>query len=405
MKKKVFIIIAVLIIILGTAGLIGHKYYVSKELYLDITKKVVVSLNDEVYNTAGVKKIINGKVVDKKEVVDTSKVGVQKITLTIKDYFKKNKKVSYEVEVKDTVAPVIEFKNKLTTEYDTKIDLLKGVVAKDDYDEEVEVSVVGEYDLKKAGEYNLQYVAKDSSGNETKEDFVLVVKEKVVEVPKVEEKPAKEDNSNNNQNTTPAVVNSDGSFTTSKGFHGETRNGVTYVNGILIANKTYSLPSTYNPGGLLGEFNDAFATMKSAAANEGISLNIGSGLRTYATQKSTYAYWVSKYGKAEADRISARPGHSEHQTGLAADIYGHDKTLYLDQAWINTSEGQWLNNNCYKYGFIIRYPKGKEGETGYSYEPWHIRYIGNVEIAQILYNGGNWISLESYLGITSKYSN
>ena len=68
----------------------------------------------------------------------------------------------------------------------------------------------------------------------------------------------------------------------------------------------------------------------------------------------------------------------------------------------NTSEGQWLNNNCYKYGFIIRYPKGKESITGYIYEPWHIRYVG-VDVATQLYNGGNWITLEEYLGIDSKY--
>ena len=76
--------------------------------------------------------------------------------------------------------------------------------------------------------------------------------------------------------------------------------------------------------------------------------------------------------------------------------------LYLNQEWINTSEGQWLNNNCYKYGFIIRYPRGKEGITGYIYEPWHIRYVG-VDVATQLYNGGNWITLEEYLGIDSKY--
>ena len=105
---------------------------------------------------------------------------------------------------------------------------------------------------------------------------------------------------------------------------------------------------------------------------------------------------------AAADTYSARPGHSEHQTGLAADIKGPNNNLYLDQRWINTSEGQWLNNNCYKYGFIIRYPSGKESITGYIYEPWHIRYVG-TEVATQLYNGGNWITLEEYLGIDSKY--
>lgn len=165
---------------------------------------------------------------------------------------------------------------------------------------------------------------------------------------------------------------------------------------MLIANKTYALPSSYAPGSLLNTFMDAFYNMQSAATNEGISLSIISGYRSYTTQQNLYQNYVNRDGKALADTYSARAGHSEHQTGLAADINS------LDQGFINTFEGKWLNDNCYKYGFIIRYPKGKENITGYMYEPWHIRYVG-IEMATSLYNNGNWISLEEYLGITSKY--
>ena len=405
LKKKVIIpIVLVLLIALVIGGVIGvKKYYKSKELLVVISKKIDVSLGDKVYNTDAVKKIINGKVVNKREVINTDKVGIQKIKLTIEDYFKKTKEYSFEVNVKDTVAPEIQAKEKLTTEYDTKIDLLKDVTATDNYDKEIEVKVEGDYDLKKAGEYKLQYVAKDSSGNETKKDVVLIVKEKVVEVPKVVEKPTT-NNSNNqtqNNNSEPApsapVVNQDGSFTTSKGFHGETRNGITYIDGVLIANKTYALPKSYAPGGLTGETSKAFNTMKSAAAQEGISIWVASGFRSYDLQNRLWTNRKNKNGIAFADAGTARPGHSEHQTGLAMDIN------MVDDAFENTAAGQWLFKNAYKYGFILRYPRGKTGETGYKYESWHYRYVG-VDLATKLYNGGNWITLENYFGITSQYN-
>ena len=142
---------------------------------------------------------------------------------------------------------------------------------------------------------------------------------------------------------------------------------------------------------------NAFNKMQADAATQGIELSIVSGYRSYSRQNTLYNNYVARDGKVAADTYSARAGHSEHQTGLAADI----NSLY--QSFINTVEGQWLNNNCYKYGFIIRYPQGKESITGYMYEPWHIRYVG-VDIATKLYNNGNWLSLEEYLGITSVYN-
>ncbi len=414
LKKRVIIpIVLVLLIALVICGVIGvKKYYKSKELLVVISKKIDVSLGDKVYNTDAVKKIINGKVVDKKEVINTDKVGVQKIKLTIEDYFKKTKDYSFEVNVKDTVAPEIQAKEKLTTEYDTKIDLLKDVTATDNYDKEIEVKVEGDYDLKKAGEYKLQYIAKDSSGNETKKEVVLVVKEKVVETPKIVEKPVT-NNSNNqtqNNNSEPApsapVVNQDGSFTTSKGFHGETRNGVTYIDGVLIANKTYALPKSYAPGGLTGETRAAADKLTAGARGAGYSIKVQSGFRSYDTQQNIYNRYVRERGKASADTFSARPGHSEHQTGLAFDVCessGKYKNACINSNFDSTEEAKWLSENAYKYGFILRYPNGKTNETGYKYESWHLRYVG-VDLATKLYNGGNWITLENYFGITSQYN-
>ena len=185
--------------------------------------------------------------------------------------------------------------------------------------------------------------------------------------------------------------------TTSKGYKIEKNNGVYYINGILVVNKTYDLPSTYNPGGLLTEFSTAFNKLKSAAANDGIKIWIQSGFRSYNTQVNLYNRYVARDGKAAADRYSARAGHSEHQTGLAADLNE------ISDTFGETKAGKWLSDNCWKYGFILRFPKGKESETGYMYESWHFRYLGDVELAKKLYNNGNWLTLESYLGIDSKY--
>ena len=168
---------------------------------------------------------------------------------------------------------------------------------------------------------------------------------------------------------------------------------ITYINGILIANKTYPLPTTYNPG-VDPVANTALQEMFAAAKTEGLELFVRSGFRSYTTQKNLYNKYVARDGQAQADRYSARPGYSEHQTGLSFDINK------ANSSFEGTPEAIWLAENCYKYGFIIRYPQGKEHITGYIYEPWHIRYLG-VDIATAVYNSG--LCLEEYLGITSKY--
>ena len=136
--------------------------------------------------------------------------------------------------------------------------------------------------------------------------------------------------------------------------------------------------------------------MKEDAKNNNINIYVISGFRSYERQNTLYNNYVNRDGKEKADTYSARPGHSEHQSGLAADINS------LSQSFENTNEGKWLNENCYKYGFIIRYPKGKEDITGYIFEPWHIRYVG-YELSSKLYNNGNWITMEEYFNIDSKY--
>lgn len=299
----------------------------------------------------------------------------------------RNKKIELFLEVIDDENPTIEGVEDITIYVNEEVDLFENITTGDNSHDEISLNVNGKYDTSKVGEYLLSYVATDKSGNETVKDFKLIVKEK--EVPKV--------TTNKTPNNSTSVTENIVIGTSSKGYTIKRVNGIYYVNDILVANKTYALPSSYAPGGLLNTFLNAFYSMQADAASQGISLSIISGYRSYSTQNTLYNNYVNRDGKALADTYSARPGHSEHQTGLAVDINS------LNQSFINTPEGKWLNNNCYKYGFIIRYPQGKESITGYMYEPWHIRYVG-VDVATALYNDGNWISLEEYLGITSKYS-
>ena len=175
----------------------------------------------------------------------------------------------------------------------------------------------------------------------------------------------------------------------------EERDGFTYVNGILIVNKSYSIPKNFDPAGIAPEVQAAFDAMKAAALEDGIQLTIISGYRPYRQQDSTYHNYAARDGKEAADRYSARPGHSEHQTGLAMDLNS------LSSGFGDTEAGKWIAAHCAEYGFILRYPQGKEEETGYMYEPWHIRYL-NVELAEAITESG--LSLEEYLGIQSVYA-
>ncbi|MDE6834688.1 MAG: D-alanyl-D-alanine carboxypeptidase family protein, partial [Ruminococcus sp.] len=170
-------------------------------------------------------------------------------------------------------------------------------------------------------------------------------------------------------------------------------NGLTYINGILIANKSYALPASYNPG-MDATTVRQFGELSSSASKEGLNIYMSSGYRSYDYQNTLYNNYVSWHGKVSADTFSARPGHSEHQTGLAIDVND------ISDSFANTPEAVWLAQHAHEYGFIIRYPKGKENITGYQYEPWHIRYLG-VETATAVYNSG--LTLEEYLGIDSYY--
>ena len=188
----------------------------------------------------------------------------------------------------------------------------------------------------------------------------------------------------------------DFSFLTEKGFIAKRENGVTSIDGVKIANKTFTLPEDYGSE-ITQETVRAFDRMQTDAQADDIDIFIRSDYRSYFDQKIVYQEYVDKHGRKEADRYSARPGHSEHQLGDSIDIN------YTDDSFADTPEGKWIDKNCYKYGFIIRYPYGKMKESMYIFEPWHLRYVG-TKLAKRLYNGGDWITLEEYFGIDSTYT-
>ena len=160
-------------------------------------------------------------------------------------------------------------------------------------------------------------------------------------------------------------------------------------NEIVVANKHYPMSKDYNPG----ENPTAKAELlKLIAAMQQAGFPISdhySGFRSYETQVKLYQDYVNQDGKAEADRYSARPGYSEHQTGLAFDLIGTNGNLVTEE-----KAAQWLLDHAADYGFVVRYLKGKEKETGYMAEEWHLRYVGK-EAKDIAASG---LSLEEYYG-------
>ncbi|KQQ05294.1 MULTISPECIES: M15 family metallopeptidase [unclassified Rathayibacter] len=133
---------------------------------------------------------------------------------------------------------------------------------------------------------------------------------------------------------------------------------------------------------------DALVSLFSAASTEaGLSLAVQSAYRSYDTQVSVYAGWVSTRGQAGADATSARPGHSEHQTGWAVDVVGASGACALEICWGDTAEGQWVGANAHRFGFLVRYKPDATPITGYESEPYHLRYVG-TELAQYLHDQG-----------------
>ena len=379
-KNKLKVIILILVLV-AVVGLVGYYLYdkhqkdiEANRLKVTLKEELTAEINSEITLGSFVESIVNGEVLNGEEAVNTTELGEQELTLNLKNKDDEEEKYPFKIKIIDTEAPTIEAKKEITSYVSKDVNLLEGVKVTDNSKEEITAKVVGEYDKNKVGNYKLKLEATDSSGNTGEYDFTL----NIISDP-------------NNR-----------VFTTSKGYSAKVVDGITYVDGVLIANKTYSLPSSYAPG-LLSQTKEAFNKLKNDASALGYDFYIGSGYRSYWDQKVIYNNYVSWDGQANADTYSARPGHSEHQSGLAFDICDHNVAACITSAFDSTEQAKWLNDNCYKYGLIIRYPQGKTSQTGYIYESWHLRYVG-VDLATKVYNGGDWITLEAYYGIDSKYS-
>jgi len=190
------------------------------------------------------------------------------------------------------------------------------------------------------------------------------------------------------------------------------------LNVLALVNKMFALPDNYNPTDLVKpnvsfsfgnetiekslmrkEAALALEKMFSEAKTNGIELYAVSGYRSYERQRIIFDAEVKKSGEEKAAQVVAVPGNSEHQSGLAMDISAKSADLGLTESFGETIEGKWLAANAHKYGFILRYPKGKESITGYQYEPWHFRYVG-VSAAQTIFEKN--ITLEEYFNIVEK---
>ncbi len=183
---------------------------------------------------------------------------------------------------------------------------------------------------------------------------------------------------------------------------------------LVLVNKDRYLPDDYDPEDLVSpkvefvfkedlpkrylrkEAASALEELFEASLKDGVELYASSGYRAYATQEYLFKNLAEKEGEEEAAKLIAYPGQSEHQTGLAMDLTSREIKFQLEESFEDTKEGKWVRDNAHKFGFIIRYPKDKVGITKFSYEPWHIRYVG-LDPAREIYS--KKITLEEYLAL------
>ena len=265
-------------------------------------------------------------------------------------YYNKKIEFSVPVEIKDTTAPkVVDAKEEITVRKgEADYNFSNDFVAEDLSEFEISFDLA-QVDFNTPGSYTAKAIFTDIYKNKTEKAFTVVIDESA-----------------------------------------QPSSGLTYVRGILVVNKKHGLPDGYNPGEN-PEAGDAVRRLIAAAREEGLDIgDYYSGFRSYQRQSELYWNYVSRDGQAAADTYSARPGFSEHQTGLAFDLCHSGGGLIEDDA-----ESEWVAQNAHRFGFIVRYTPGNQHITGYVPEAWHVRYVG--ELATDIYNSG--LCLEEYLGV------
>ncbi|MGN1345076.1 MAG: D-alanyl-D-alanine carboxypeptidase family protein [Traorella sp.] len=354
--KKIGLIIILLILIIASLlmGIHFYKQSIYDSLQIVFKNNIQIEYGDEV----DFKDYIDSYEGEIKDIstIDTMKIGYQEVRVTL---IKKDVERVFEkkVMIVDTQRPIIEFKkDQIVIGYGQEYDPNENIErVYDVIDGELDYQIDSSLDSYKPNTYYIKVSCHDINGNKTTKEFSVQVKEEV------------------------KVIQPSNSIK------------ATYINGILLVNKKYALPSTFG-NGVDPTAYEALKKLQAAAKKEGYSLDLVSGFRSYETQKSTYQYWCDVYGEEYAQKISAKAGHSEHQSGLAFDV-GSLKSSFGD-----TAAGKWLASHCAEFGFILRYPKDKTDITGYYYEPWHIRYVGVEHSIPIMEKG---LTLEEYLGVVS----
>ncbi len=387
MKKNkrlwLFIGVLVIVILLGFGGYQAWKTQHRKDIFesmkMNFTKDRVIEYGSKIDS----KKLIESYDGNLKTcpTINTKKVGKVSLTYVLeKENITRDFKL--DLEIKDTKKPVIKFKKdiiRFTEGEDFKAkDNLQSVTDPVDGKltyaktnnklEKGTYQIKDEVDSKVPSNYKVEVNACDQNGNKTSASFKVEVKKKKVAVHKKEEvvqpiaKPKPTTHSNSN-----TVKPS-------------------YINGILLVNRNHPLPRSY--GGTDPVAYQALQRLIKAANKAGHAMPILSGYRSYDEQVYLYNMYCERDGQAAADRYSARPGTSEHQSGLAFDIGS------IDNNYGEYPGGIWLEKHCADFGFVIRFPQGKEHITGYMYEPWHVRYVG-VEHAKYIMSHN--LCLEEYL--------
>lgn len=377
MNRKKFILI-IIICIFVASSIIGIIFWQLKEqhrkqlynaMHIQFKESTTLEYGENIDPSSLIISVDGGELTSLPN-IDSRQIGEQSLSYTLKKE-DVTRSFVHTVTIKDTQAPQIKFVSpSISVQEGTAFDAKENIQSvKDPVDgdlpflnqkqEKEGYWIEEDVQVQQAGHYTVTVFARDKNGNTKEASYTVTV---------------------TSSSSSPATSNKNDSAN---------GNTPTYINGILLVNKQYALPSSYGNGLDAAAYN-AFMQLQAGAANAGYSMPLISGYRSYNYQADLYNSYVARDGQAAADRYSARPGHSEHQSGLAMDVGA------IDNNYGNTPAGKWLAEHCADYGFILRYPQGKENITGYMYEPWHIRYVG-VQYAQEIMNSD--LTLEEYLGV------
>lgn len=390
-KKKVIVISLTSAAVIFLA--VGSYVYMQKQqeqkildaMQLRFRDPLTVEYGSKTESDSLIEKISGGTLAEAPS-LHTDTVGEQKLVFLLEKEGLR-KEFPCTVSVKDSIPADIQFKQEhiviTAGDHFAAVDNIKSVSDKVDGDlsyrkdekepEKGTYVLSSDLDTDKPGTYSVLVQAMDKNGNLSKKEFSIEVKKAKEPVQK---------------NTTDKAQQKKQNASQKKQSNADDSISPTYINGILLVNKTHPIPSSFG-GGVDATAYAALQKLQNGAAEAGYSMPLISGYRSYDYQAQLYNSYAARDGQAAADRYSARPGKSEHQTGLAFDVGS------IDNSYGTTPAGKWLAQNCASYGFILRYPQGKEHITGYMYEPWHIRYVGK-DTAQAIMSSS--LTLEEYLG-------